>query len=989
MPAPQESKQESALAGMLKQLQQSVGQTGAFVANLYKQMQGVGSMMGRMTATALITSGVRPVRSDLFHYLAGSGGGGGGGGGSGGGSSQQRLEHDILYSKARAKAEERLKTPGEKDGKGGSSSSDFYATALSEYEKFLIAKQAMKARYDAAANAKYKTSDDNLDFFDVQVQKYKEFLDKKWELKKKDDDRKKTAKASPGLQDEAASVSPAGALKGSQGKPPTPGLATTPQTSGAYFDNTPPDPTPATTRFKAAMASGDLVNIDTETTDVIRKDPVTGKPTVIPSPLSIGAVRIRRDSEGKETREEFERFMMPPSGESIHPEATAQHGMRVNEQGQLVRAIKDDQGKVLREEVLKTTPRRRVAQELDAFLAGTKAIGGHNYEDFDRQVLRRSQGKAGLKLPEDALTYDTFRVGLEQNLGEQVGTPTYTNKAGELKHSLKQSALVNALLPDTYARTYGAAAGQHGALSDASANVDLSNALNNMLSPPTNAGAGAGVPPTPPPPVATGGMPDFSGDPGPMPELVGPKQTEALADAAEKTTEKLEGLGKGTKKLSDEELKLADLDRKKLKESGWGRAHGELSHATLAGTALAAGALGAGAPDAFSTLTGSAKLLAAALGQTLIPAAMQLSVGLQDLAIGFHGMSSGAKETVGNIAKWTLILGVGGLATTKILATVGTALQMFGIQVSVATARSMAFGAALVAGTAYLALQTRAGMEDMANKLNAATKKGENIPGYVAAHPGEFESEKLKKVLEWGKEAAKADPKFGPADQIEALKEYKKSPDELVKLRRKDLDVVRDATEEFPGDIDALNLEKATMNRLMGPEAAKEAFKTHMQTDEKYLGWANSPKRAALQQRLIETGESPAEYQASRKELMTLNEGRSERAKQEIEVLTAKLEGRKPNLPTPLELTKEEKEQRNMKGQLLLASFSSMKGQASYSSVDEAYKRIQLGALQDDPLTAMTMKWQRESLALQLKDMEANQETAGLLSWLRDYLSSK
>lgn len=78
-------------------------------------------------------------------------------------------------------------------------------------------------------------------------------------------------------------------------------------------------------------------------------------------------------------------------------------------------------------------------------------------------------------------------------------------------------------------------------------------------------------------------------------------------------------------------------------------------------------ALDAASPDMSATLAGSFKLLAATIGQTLIPAAMSLSRGIQSTAKGFEKLPQQVKDNVGSF----LGLGLGVLGARAGLTAVG------------------------------------------------------------------------------------------------------------------------------------------------------------------------------------------------------------------------------------------------------------------------------------------------------------------------------
>jgi hypothetical protein len=96
-----------------------------------------------------------------------------------------------------------------------------------------------------------------------------------------------------------------------------------------------------------------------------------------------------------------------------------------------------------------------------------------------------------------------------------------------------------------------------------------------------------------------------------------------------------------------------------------------LSELTLALSAATTGILRAGAPDAYDTLSKSARLAAASLSSGFIPAAASLSRGLQDMSAKFDKLSPETKEKIGNYTTAAVVLGGVALMGGKLISIFG------------------------------------------------------------------------------------------------------------------------------------------------------------------------------------------------------------------------------------------------------------------------------------------------------------------------------
>lgn len=359
-----------------------------------------------------------------------------------------------------------------------------------------------------------------------------------------------------------------------------------------------------------------------------------------------------------------------------------------------------------------------------------------------------------------------------------------------------------------------------------------------------------------------------------------------------------------------------------------GRAQGLGHTAAMVGLgagAVASGALQAASPDAFATVVGSVQLLAAAFGRTLMPAALQLSVELQYLA---HAIRAWSPQTRGTIAA-LVGLSIGGVAVIAVLGQMAGAIRallpVIGIFAGSLTRIGISAGIAAAALVAYALYQQQ-------QKYN----------------------EEIKRYKEAGTK---------PPD----LEEYEKDPLLAAALRQKDftkrdqmLHSLRQSS-EMPAKFYAANT---------SPD--NTAMRTGIELLEKY-----SPYVTNLFSKLKGEGPSATELNTDLAERGI----KSRRRISLIDSLWNKNSGTY-DVPTALGIkpSREYNQERLGKGNLLLLSLQSIKGQPGYSDVSEAYKKIQLGALNDDPLTRQIKEWQREDLANWAKDLEFSGQIS---SWLQ------
>ncbi len=362
------------------------------------------------------------------------------------------------------------------------------------------------------------------------------------------------------------------------------------------------------------------------------------------------------------------------------------------------------------------------------------------------------------------------------------------------------------------------------------------------------------------------------------------------------------------------------------------------SSAQTIGHLTLGGALGAAAPAAFATTAGSARLLSAALGQMLIPAAVQLSSRLQAVAAWVHSLTDETKEAVGKIAGWgvaagaltvvfgPVISGIAGLASATVqlsrllfgavgglLGLVKASLALVGV--SGVTAGALAF----IATAAYAA---KLALEKMADQMLEEAERRHD-PGKATTR-AELESDPLYQRV------AKMKEQGASPEQIRAVVTEEKARRNTASLQANSavLKAQRglDQVDVWDPDGVADKLKTALGNETnpiaTGRRALDEAQTRAAQT-EKSAHTARMIEEEVLYGRRFQPRGA-----ASRVDLGGLGEA-----------LFGKVKG--PFLPAMMN-----------------------PAQPSYSAIEESYRKIQLSALNVSPLEAETRKYQAESLQI-------------------------
>jgi hypothetical protein len=209
---------------------------------------------------------------------------------------------------------------------------------------------------------------------------------------------------------------------------------------------------------------------------------------------------------------------------------------------------------------------------------------------------------------------------------------------------------------------------------------------------------------------------------------------------------------------------------------------------------FAANSLRAASPDAFATLTGSFKLLAAQLGTTLVPHAAKASVFIQGLANQFRQMDDGTKRLVGSTAAWGLA-GAAVIAITPRLLAAASALGSIGKGAGglLAGGAKLAMSHPLAAGAAVVAATAIGGgmyLDRRANQYKEDEQKAEEEFQSGVAQRGRGEVEAgLKR--EYGS-LAKEDQRKNVASDLEAAKQQEQQALRSYKRHRgldQDIDI--------------------------------------------------------------------------------------------------------------------------------------------------------------------------------------------------------
>ncbi len=345
--------------------------------------------------------------------------------------------------------------------------------------------------------------------------------------------------------------------------------------------------------------------------------------------------------------------------------------------------------------------------------------------------------------------------------------------------------------------------------------------------------------------------------------------------------------------------------------------------AFLGGSALIGATAGAGAPDALGLLLNSFKLLAAQIGQTLVPYLVQAAVWVQNVFQGLREMDPALKSMLGGILFWGTAIAGGIVVFTKLWA-VGSALvgimKTLGLITTTVGASLLRMG--IAGAVAYVAFELFRG---------------------------------LSRGAEMSKQRKLEEKRLSSQHEEKDLAEEAKNKDKAFKAF---LDEGKRA--EFAKElVIAKKQEQVARDRM---EAAKErSDKSLLPWGEGLVGRGTTGRDIAdfftfgvLKNKVL-PGEAYADAQAN----FATAKGRRLALE---EAMGAKLKGKEGRL-----LSKE--------GVSFASSFlmgiSSTKAQPQYGGIEDAYKKIQMEVLGKDPLTRMLDQINRESLLEMLKALRS------------------
>lgn len=384
---------------------------------------------------------------------------------------------------------------------------------------------------------------------------------------------------------------------------------------------------------------------------------------------------------------------------------------------------------------------------------------------------------------------------------------------------------------------------------------------------------------------------------------------------------------RGTRELSPEKMAGRDDFFKNIDEK-FNKIQRTAVHGFLGGTALIGATAGAGAPDALGLLLNSFKLLAAQVGQTLVPYLVQAAVWVQEMFQGFRSLSPAIRDTIGKVLFW------------------GTAL-----------AGAIVIGSKILSPLLYMVTKVVAAMSFLGLGFNALTLKLGLLGGAIAAiATGFIRNKQMKDQItdimehannpenetELADQAQKNKPEWWKSFKNQDAEEKKKDVQQLEReeARLKDMQE-RMSTGDFTNTAYNLPLVGDLM-RAFGKGGSIGSF------DEDALKGINDPALLRFHKGKLE-GKSGTEIKQEVSEEYALKKGQRLAAQRELGL----------TLLTPEKKLNEE-------GQSFVSRFlmgiSSTKAQPQYGGVEDAYKKIQLEVLGKDPLTRMLDQINRESL---------------------------
>jgi len=348
-----------------------------------------------------------------------------------------------------------------------------------------------------------------------------------------------------------------------------------------------------------------------------------------------------------------------------------------------------------------------------------------------------------------------------------------------------------------------------------------------------------------------------------------------------------------------------------------------VSRITLGLAATGAALIQAASPDAWATLTGSVTLLAGQLGMALMPEIIQLSAFIQALAEAVSGASPAFKGWIAFIIKWGII---GGVFIASLAGLVSIVTSVVTIFTALLTPMGLVIAAlsaiALVGFQLYKELNHDGLLEG-----EAAKEKNLRARVYTGSEQEVLKDPEIQGVIKSSKTKEEA------ATRLE----------EMAKATR----------------MKRVHFEPEIPSRV---EQANEALKL----------WGNSIVRVATFGHAKGIWREKEAVVNEDEEIDTAHIKKAERYNVASALIS---KGGLGVVGAPPKPAQEAKDKRMAGLQQMAYAMQSFKATPQYSSVDEAYKRIQVTALGDDPITREIKKMHMETMVKMLKELQEGNKT--------------
>lgn len=381
--------------------------------------------------------------------------------------------------------------------------------------------------------------------------------------------------------------------------------------------------------------------------------------------------------------------------------------------------------------------------------------------------------------------------------------------------------------------------------------------------------------------------------------------------------------------------------------------------AALAGTSIAGGLLKAASPDTFDLLTGSFKLLAATMGGAMIPAVAKVAMVLQLLSEAVEGMPAGLKDSLGSLA----VAGIGIALFVTAVTRVQMALQAFGMSLTGAAGKfALGLGmAAAAVGALYM------GLERTAEKKKDIEKTKEDLDrpvGFADAGKNltDDHKERLREIMgvkDEKKRAVllKAFEQGARNEEEEGMSTYRAAESDRKGKITGPLSTVQDNLMSTPFVGKAFRASSAIGMR------SSSAIGMGSDVDPELLRGSKEGKS------VIEIQKVAGEKARAAREAIEISRQIREGYITPGDASSAKL-GISPGDSKEGSRDVKKKDTEGKLGQLsgLLASMST-KAQPEFSSVEDAYKKMQIESLGKDPLEQKLEEIKRENLDKMLTEL--------------------